>query len=119
MPHTPGSPEPAAAAPVGIVDRSQWRCAVTARIPSLRALAWSLCRNPAEADDLVQETLTRAWTDRDRFPPGADLRAWLFTILRSSWYSALARQAREGSDEDGRHAARRPPAGGATTKTAA
>ena len=39
-------------APGGIVDRVCWREAVTARIPSLRAFAWSLSRNGADADDL-------------------------------------------------------------------
>ncbi|MBF0665107.1 MAG: sigma-70 family RNA polymerase sigma factor [Brevundimonas sp.] len=90
----------------GIVDRTEWREAVTARIPSLRAFAWSLCRNGADADDLVQETLTKAWTYRDRFEPGTNLRAWLFTILRNSWYSTVAKRSREVADEDGHHAAR-------------
>jgi len=93
-------------APGGIIDRADWREAVTARIPSLRAFAWSLSRNGADADDLVQETLTKAWTYRDRFEPGTNLRAWLFTILRNSWYSSVAKRSREVSDEDGHHAAR-------------
>jgi RNA polymerase sigma-70 factor (ECF subfamily) len=90
----------------GIVDRGNWREAVTALIPSLRAFAWSLSRNGADADDLVQETLTKAWTYRDRFEPGTNLRAWLFTILRNSWYSSVAKRSREVADEDGHHAAR-------------
>lgn len=83
-----------------------WRDAVTCRIPALRAFAWSLCRNSADADDLVQETLTKAWSSRDRFEPGTNLRAWLFTILRNSWYSAVTRRRREVADEEGRHAAK-------------
>ena len=94
------------AAPGGILDRASWREAVTARNPSLRAFAWSLSRNGADADDLVQETLTKAWTYRDRFEPGTNLRAWLFTILRNSWYSSVAKRSREVADEDGHHAAR-------------
>ena len=93
-------------APGGIVDPIVWRETVTAKVPSLRAFAWSLSRNSADADDLVQETLTKAWTYRDRFQPGTNLRAWLFTILRNSWYSAVARRQREVADEEGRHAAR-------------
>ncbi|MDI6623446.1 MAG: sigma-70 family RNA polymerase sigma factor [Brevundimonas sp.] len=92
--------------PVGIVEPADWREAVTARIPALRAFAWSLSRNGADADDLVQETLTKAWTYRDRFEPGTNLRAWLFTILRNSWYSSVAKRSREVADEDGHHAAR-------------
>jgi len=75
------------------------------RIPALRAFAWSLSRNPSDADDLVQETLTKAWTYREKFEPGSNLRAWLFTILRNSWYSAVAKRRREVADEEGRHAA--------------
>lgn len=93
-------------APEGIVEPAQWREAVASRIPSLRAFAWSLCRNAADADDLVQETLAKAWTHRARFEAGTNLRAWLFTILRNSWYSTLSRRQREVADEEGRHAAR-------------
>lgn len=98
--------EPERDAPAGIVDRHCWREAVTRKIPSLRAFAWSLSRNSADADDLVQETLTKAWTYRDRFEAGTNLRAWLFTILRNSWYSSVAKRSREIADEEGRHAAR-------------
>ena len=101
-----GVAERASDAPEGIVSPAQWREAVTAKIPSLRAFAWSLSRNASDADDLVQETLTKAWNHRDRFQPGTNLRAWLFTILRNSWYSSVSRRKREVADEDGKHAAR-------------
>lgn len=89
----------------GIVEPSDWREAVIARIPSLRAFAWSLARNPSDADDLVQETLTKAWTYREKYEAGTNLRAWLFTILRNTWYSTIAKRGREVADEEGRHAA--------------
>lgn len=89
----------------GIQDPEVWRKQVIALIPSLRAFAWSLSRDPTNADDLVQETLTKAWAHRDKFSPGTNLRAWLFTILRNSWYTALAKTRREVPDEDGRLAA--------------
>ncbi|MCY0604006.1 sigma factor, partial [Klebsiella pneumoniae] len=60
---------------------------MAAFLPSLRAFAFSLSRNAADADDLVQETLTKAWAHRERFEPGSNLRDWLFTILRNSWYT--------------------------------
>ncbi|GAA0869379.1 RNA polymerase sigma factor [Brevundimonas basaltis] len=108
LPSTPSEESGSAAegARDGIVDRTGWREVVTALIPSLRAFAWSLSRNAADADDLVQETLTKAWTYRERFEPGTNLRAWLFTILRNSWYSAVVKRLREVADEDGHHAAR-------------
>jgi RNA polymerase sigma-70 factor (ECF subfamily) len=80
-------------------------------IPALRAFAWSLCHNGADADDLVQDTLIKAWSNRDRFEPGTNLRAWLFTILRNTYYTQLNRRRREVRDEDGDYAKllRSPP----------
>ena len=82
-----------------------WRDDVLALIPALRAFGWSLSRNASDADDLVQETLIKAWTHRDRFEPGTNLRAWLFTILRNTHYTTLARRRREVRDQDGKFAA--------------
>ena len=82
-----------------------WRNEVVALIPALRAFAWSLSHNAADADDLVQDTLIKAWTHRDKFEPGTNLRAWLFTILRNTYYTAVVRRRREVADEDGKHAA--------------
>ena len=94
-----------APAPVDRIDEDQWRDDLVALVPSLRAFAWSLSHNAADADDLVQETLAKAWRHRDRFQAGTNLRAWLFTILRNTWYSAVQKHRREVADEDGRHAA--------------
>lgn len=91
--------------PAGIIDSADWRDAMTGFLPSLRAFAFSLSRNSADADDLVQETLTKAWAHRERFEPGSNLRAWLFTILRNSWYTGAAKRRREVPDEEGRYAA--------------
>lgn len=84
---------------------SGWREEIVAQIPALRAFAWSLSHNSADADDLVQETLTKAWAHRDKYEPGTNLRAWLFTILRNTFYSSAARRRREVADADGKHAA--------------
>lgn len=88
-----------------IADRGDWRDGVMSQIPSLRAFAWSLSRNAADADDLVQETLTKAWTHRERYQAGTNLKAWLFTIMRNTWYSAATKRRREVADDEGRHAA--------------
>ena len=97
-----------AAANTGRVDvreEANWRDEVVAQIPSLRAFAWSLSHNRSDADDLVQETLIKAWAHRDKFEPGTNLRAWLFTILRNTYYTAVVKRRREVADEEGRHAA--------------
>lgn len=75
-------------------------------LPALRAFALSLARNGAVADDLVQETILKAWTNMDKFEAGTNLRAWLFTILRNTFYSARRKVGREVADVDGIHAAR-------------
>lgn len=75
-------------------------------LPALRAFALSLTRDGASADDLVQDTIVKAWTNIEKFQPGTNLRAWLFTILRNTFYSARRKTRREVSDSDGIHAAR-------------
>ena len=84
---------------------SDWRDSVVQLIPALRAFAWSLSHNSSDADDLVQDTLIKAWTNRDKFEPGTNLRAWLFTILRNTYYTAAVRRRREVRDETGKYAA--------------
>lgn len=74
-------------------------------VASLRAFAISLSRNVTLADDLVQETLLKAWRNIDSFDPATNLEAWLFTILRNTFYSSLRKSRREVSDSDGAHAA--------------
>ena len=74
-------------------------------LPRLRTFAMSLCANQARADDLVQETLVRAWASRTRFTPGGNFTAWTFTILRNQFYSEIRKAKREVEDGDGAHAA--------------
>src|SRR5690606_21023223 len=70
-------------------------------IPSLRAFAVSLSQNADKADDLVQETLVKAWDKHASFQPGTNLKAWLFTILRNEFYSQMRKRGREVQDSDG------------------
>ena len=81
------------------------RSGLLAAIPSLRAFAMALTNDVSRADDLVQETILRAWQNQDRFEPGSNLGAWLFTILRNLFYSHLRRMKREVADADGSYAA--------------
>ncbi len=75
-------------------------------LPALRTFAISLCANPTRADDLVQETLTRAWANREKFAPGTNFTAWTFTILRNHFYSEVRKHKREVEDAEGAHASR-------------
>lgn len=66
-----------------------------ALVPFLRAFARSLTGNYESADDLVQETMVKAWQSRDTFEMGTNLKAWLFTILRNQFYSDRRRAWRQ------------------------
>lgn len=68
---------------------------------ALRAFAVSLTRNSAAADDLVQDTIEKAWKNLDKYQPGTNLRAWLFTIQRNAFYSIRRKAKREVADVDG------------------
>lgn len=86
-------------------DTPAVRDALVAAIPNLRAFAISLVGNPHVANDLVQETLLKAWTHRDKFMAGTNLKAWLFTILRNTYFSDFRKMRREVQDVDGQAAA--------------
>ena len=49
----------------------------------LNAFAYNLTKNSEDAKDLYQETAFRAMTNRDKFRPGTNLKAWLFTIMKN------------------------------------
>lgn len=79
---------------------------IVAAIPKLRAFAISLTGNADRADDLVQDTIVRAWGSIDRFERGMNLNAWLFTILRNLFHSEYRKRKREVEDADESYAAR-------------
>ena len=77
-------------------------------MPSLRARAVGLCGDVDRADDLLQETLVKALASLSSFTEGTNLKAWLYTILRNSFYSECRQRRREVSDPDGLIAAQIP-----------
>ncbi|MCB1475042.1 MAG: RNA polymerase sigma factor [Rhodobiaceae bacterium] len=70
-------------------------------LPGLRAFAMSLCGRHDKADDLVQETIMKAWAKQTSYQPDTNMKAWLFTILRNEFYSQMRKRGREVSDADG------------------
>jgi RNA polymerase sigma-70 factor, ECF subfamily len=74
-------------------------------IPLLKARAVGLCGNGTEAEDLVQEALTRAWANLSSFEPGTNMEAWLYTILRNEFYTFLRKRRFEVPDSEGTFAA--------------
>ncbi len=79
---------------------------IVTHLPALRAFARGLTGDHAAADDLVQETVLKAWSKFHLYNEGTNLRAWLFTILRNTFLSVMRKRAREVSDSDGAIAAR-------------
>jgi RNA polymerase sigma-70 factor, ECF subfamily len=75
-------------------------------IPGLRAFGFSLTSRSDRADDLVQETLMKAWKHHDSFQDGTNIKAWLYTILRNEFYSQLRKRRREVEDADGHYSSR-------------
>lgn len=67
----------------------------------LRAFALSLSGRHDRADDLVQDTIMKAWAKQHMFEPGTNMRAWLFTILRNEFFSQMRKKGREVQDVDG------------------
>ncbi|HEX2891667.1 sigma-70 family RNA polymerase sigma factor [Vineibacter terrae] len=58
-------------------------------LPDLRAFSRFLCRERAAADDLLQNTIATALAKQHQFEAGTNLKAWLFTIMRTQFYSDL------------------------------
>lgn len=73
---------------------------LVAVIPHLRAFGRSLSGSRDLADDLVQETLVKAWAARGRFQAGTNMRAWTFIILRNHFLSQMRRARFKGEWDD-------------------
>ena len=80
---------PARRRPTTPAEDTAFREGLVDAIPSLRAFGISLIGAADKADDLVQETLVKAWAKQSSFVPGTNLKAWLFTILRNEFYTQM------------------------------
>ena len=100
QPETPGEGGEAGA------SGEAFKAELVSLLPHLRAFSRGLCGRPDQADDLVQETVMRAWTARDSFVAGTNMKAWTFTIMRNHFLNFLRQQRRkdmiyaEGLDAD-------------------
>lgn len=79
---------------------SEFKAQLAQVIPHLRAFGRSLSGNRDLADDLVQETLLKAWAARQRFQAGTNMRAWTFIILRNLFLSQMRRSRFRGEWDD-------------------
>ncbi|WP_057883416.1 sigma-70 family RNA polymerase sigma factor [Tsuneonella troitsensis] len=81
-------------------DKADFKRELTGVVPHLRAFARGLCGRPDMADDLVQETLLKAWAAQDRFEPGTSMRAWTFVILRNAYLTDMRRNRFRGDYDE-------------------
>jgi len=82
------------------LDDPEFKVQLAAVIPHLRAFGRSLSGSRDLADDLVQETLLKAWAARKRFQAGTNMRAWTFIILRNLFLSQMRRARFKGEWDD-------------------
>ncbi len=82
------------------MDRERFEAEVLPHVKRLYGTAYRMTRNSADAEDLVQETLFRAFRGFDRFRPGTNIRAWLYTILHRVRTDALRRAGRRPRTEE-------------------
>jgi len=82
------------------VDRDRFDTDALPYLKRLYGAAYRMTGNAADAEDLVQETLLRAFRGFDRFTPGSNLKAWLFTILHHVRTDGLRRAMRAPRTEE-------------------
>jgi len=86
---------PAAQSPDNRSSRSGFEQQVLPYLDQLHSAALSMTRNTSDAEDLVQETITKAYTAFDQFTPGTNLRAWLHRILANTFINSYRKKRRE------------------------
>jgi RNA polymerase sigma-70 factor (ECF subfamily) len=84
----------------GHQSRAEFEALVTPWLDGLYAAALRLTRHEGNAEDLVQDTVMRAWRFFDRFERGTNFRAWLFKILTNTFINGYRRSTRERSLQD-------------------
>ena len=87
----------AEASPVELTDdeRRRFQADALPLLDSLYGAALRMTRNPQDAEDLVQETMLRAYRAFDRFEAGTNLKAWLFRILTNAYINTYRKRQRE------------------------
>jgi RNA polymerase sigma-70 factor (ECF subfamily) len=81
-------------------SRAQFEALLSPWLDPLYASALRLTRNERNAEDLVQDTVMRAWRFFDKFQKGTNFRAWIFKILTNTFINSYRRNTRERSLQD-------------------
>jgi RNA polymerase sigma-70 factor (ECF subfamily) len=76
-------------------EKARFQAEALPLLDSLYGGALRMTRNPADAEDLVQETMLRAYRSFDRFEAGTNLKAWLFRIMTNAYINTYRKKQRE------------------------
>lgn len=89
------APKPPPSPPASADDRrTRFEREALVHLDTVYRVALRLTRNPADADDLVQEAMLKAFRAWDSFTPGTNAKAWLLTILRNAFINEYRRRGR-------------------------
>ncbi len=81
-----------------MADPARFEDDVVPLLPQLYSAALRMTRNPADAEDLLQETLLRAFRGYGGFKAGTNLRAWLYRILTNTFINRYRQKSRQPAE---------------------
>src|SRR6266542_442994 len=100
-PHPPPSPPPPAPSPAADAEkRVSFEREALVHLDALYRVALRLTRNASDADDLVQETMLKAYRAWDQYEKGTNAKGWLLTILRHAFINEYRRRTRHPETVD-------------------
>jgi RNA polymerase sigma factor (sigma-70 family) len=82
---------------IKIMTQSEFNATISQMMVSLKPFALKLTRDAEDANDLLQETMLKAYTNRDKFTDGTNLKAWLYTIMRNTFITNYQRMMRRNT----------------------
>jgi len=83
-----------------VADQADFEADAMQYAPQLYTAAIRMTRNPADAEDLVQETFLKAYRAYDTFQAGTNLKAWLYRILTNTFINKYRKESRRPSETD-------------------
>lgn len=86
--------------PPGVADQANFERDAMQYAPQLYTAAMRMTRNPADAEDLVQETFLKAYRAYHTFAEGTNLKAWLYRILTNTYINRYRRERRRPTETD-------------------
>jgi RNA polymerase sigma-70 factor (ECF subfamily) len=75
----------------------EFNYALQTNTKTLKPFAMRLTKNYDDANDLVQDTLVKAFLNKDKYADGTNLKAWLFTIMKNTFITNYQRMMRKNT----------------------